>query len=462
LNELITKLSIKAKIILATTIVLGVIYSLFSLTFYQRVKIAYIGRLDARLESYVEKMREEVEEQYLERKFPSLPDLRNLRVEGLPNPSVRLFDSIGIVILPDSTLEDWPTKPWSEFAGNEYLFEERKTPHGRLRSVWAPVEANDRNQFAVQVAYPKKEVETSLALLQLLLLIGVPVALVISALSVYAIVSTAFRPLSDVIQAAERVTASNLRERLRLPRTRDEVFRLTSSFNVMMDRLESAFKVQKQFVADASHEIRTPLAIIRSELEYVQRHLSESSSNESLKAALEEVDRLKKLSDDLLLLAKLESSTTNLKSELIRIDEILTECVMRMKPVADRANIHLQFHISEAVELRGDEDELRVGFLNLIDNAIKYSHGGGIVAVTLSLSGRSVIVDIRDDGEGISVEDLPNIFKRFHRTEFSRSRQDGSGLGLAIVHRIVELHKGTLSVQSQPGKGSTFTVTLPK
>lgn len=456
------RLNIKAKIILATTIVLGLIFSVSSLTFYQQVKSAYLGRLDARLESYAEKLREEVEEQYLEKRFPYLPDIRSLRTEGLPDPRVRLFDSLGTMILSDSLLTDWPTKPWSDINVHEYLFEERQTPQGRFRTLWAPVEANDRNQFAVQVAYPLKDVEASLALLQLLLLIGVPVALGISAVAIYAIVSAAFRPLSDMIRAAERVSANNLSERLKLPRNRDEVFRLAASFNVMMERLESAFKGQKQFVADASHEIRTPLSIIRSELEYAQKNLSESSSHESLEAALEEVDRLKKLSDDLLLLAKLESLSISLKIQTVRIDEVLADCVTRMKPVADKAKVNLQLEICEAVEIKGDDDKLKSGVLNLIDNAVKYSKEGGTVTVTLSRNAGSVEVSIRDKGEGITAEDRQNIFKRFHRSESSRSRRDGSGLGLAIVHRIVELHNGTITVESQPGKGSTFTISLPE
>lgn len=453
-------LSIKTKIILATTLVFGIVFSGFSVVIYQRVKSAYVERLDARLEGQAEKIREEVEEQYLEKRFPNESDLRSLKTEGLPDPLIRLTDSVGSVIFGDSLLQSWPMKSWKEVEGHEFTFEERAIAQHRYRCLWAPVEANDRDQYAVQIAVSLREVEAGLALLQLLLIIGVPVALLIAAVAVYAIVTVAFQPLSAMVAATERISPLNLGERLGPPKTHDEVFKLAATFNTMMERIESAFKGQKQFVADASHEIRTPLTIIQSELEYAQKHFSELSSQESVEAALEEVDRLKKISDDLLLLAKLESPSMNLSIQSVRIDEVLTDCVKRMKPVADKRTVSLRLEICEALEIKGDEDKLRSGVLNLIDNAIKYSKEGGGVTVALSRSGKKVVVSVCDGGEGIGEADRLNIFERFHRSESSRLTH-GSGLGLAIVRRIVELHKGEISVESQPGKGSTFAISLP-
>jgi heavy metal sensor kinase len=456
------RFNIKAKIIVATTVVLGVIFSLFSLTFYQRVKGAYLGRLDAHLESHVEKLREEVEEQYVEKRFPNLADIQSIRTESLADPHVRLFDSAGTIILIDSLLLDWPMKPWSEINAHEYLFEDRVTTEGHFRTVWAPVEAADRNQFAVQVAYPLKDVEASLALLQLLLLIGIPLTLAISATAIYAIVSAAFHPLSDMVRAAEKVSANNLSERLKLPKGRDEVFRLAASFNVMLDRLESVFKSQKQFVADASHEIRTPLAIIRSELEFAQKSIADTESKESMEIALAEVDRLKRLSDDLLLLAKMDSPSVSTNIQIVRLDELLVDCVKAMKVSAEGRRISLQLNIEEAVELEADGDKLRSAMTNLIDNAVKFSPDGGTVTILERSRGDSFEIRVHNEGEGIAFSDLGNIFGRFHRAATSRSYHDGSGLGLAIVRKIIEFHKGSISVESEPGKGATFTVLLQR
>ncbi len=454
-------LTIKTKIILATTIVLGVVFSGFGYVVYQNAKRAYFGRLDARLESQAEKIREEVEEQYLEKRFPNIADLLSLKTEGLPNIHVRLMDSVGVIILNDTLFKNWESKQWNFVRGQEYSFEDRAIEGVRYRSLWGPVEAKDQDRYAVQIAVSIWEVETSLALLQLLFILGVPLALAISGIAVYAIVNTAFRPLSAMILAAEKVSANNLGERLSPPKSHDEVFMLTATFNSMMERIESAFKSQKQFVADASHEIRTPLSIIRSELEYTQKHPSDPTSQGSLEAALREVDRLKKISDDLLMLARLESASMNMNLHQVRIDELLTHCVVRMKPLADQAQVTLELEICEAIETRGDAEKLRSAIINLIDNAIKYSSKGDKVTVKLSSQNRAVEISIHDEGKGIPVEEQQNIFERFHRSESTRATRTGSGLGLAIVHRIVDLHNGSVSVVSKPEKGSVFTITIP-
>ena len=455
------RLSIKTKIVLFATLVLGIVLSGFSVVIYQNARSAYFGRLDARLEGQAEKIREEVEEQYLEKRFPNVPDLLRLRIEGLPNPHLRLMDSAGTAILDDSLFFRWPAKAWNLVKAQEFSFEERVVEKDRYRSLWAPVEANDLNRYAIQIAVSVKEVEASLALLQLLFVIGVPLALLISAAALFVTVTTAFRPLSAMIGAAEKVSASNLGERLSVPESKDEVFALVTTFNAMMERLEAAFKSQKQFVADASHEIRTPLTIIRSELEYAQKHPSEPTLQGSLEAALSEVDRLKRLSDDLLMLARLESPSTNLNIQPLRIDEVLTHCVVRMKPVADQAKVTLELEICEAIEIGGDTEKLTSGIVNLIDNAIKYSREGGKVTIRLSRCKGAVEISFQDEGKGIPVEEQQNIFKRFHRSESARTVRTGSGLGLAIVHRIVELHNFTISVVSRPEKGSVFTISIP-
>ena len=459
---MLKRLSIKARIILATTVVLSLVFAGFSVVIYQKAKSAYYGRLDAHLVEYAEKIRGEVEEQYYEKRFPDTTDFRDLKAEGLAGSFVRLTDEHGEVIFADSMLAGQGFKPWDAIKTGRFTFEDVAVGEDRYRSLWARVEVEDRDRYAMQVVVPLTEVEAAVQLLLLLFLLGVPIALAVSAGAVYGIVSTAFQPLSEMIRTADKISATNLSERVPLPKSHDEVFALTSTMNTMMERIEQAFKSQKQFIADASHEIRTPLAIMRSELEFAQKHLSESLSQESLEAALEEVDRLKRLSDDLLLLAKLESPAATLKDVPVRLDEVLADCVMRMKPVAEKENVGLQLEISEAIEIRGDEDRLKGAVLNLVDNAIKYSSAGGTVTITLSNDKRSVSVSVRDEGDGIAAEDQDKIFERFHRSESKRSRHDGNGLGLAIVRRIVELHNGTIAVVSQLGKGSTFTIEFPR
>jgi signal transduction histidine kinase len=455
-------LSIKARIILATTAVLGVVFVVFSLVIYQRARGAYYDRLDARLVGYTEKLRGEVEEQYYEKRLPDVTELRELKYEGLSGSYFRLSDQTGKSIYADSILAGEPQKPWTSIAPHQFTFEDNTIGSVRYRTLWARVEAGDQDRFSVQVAVPLTELEASLGLLQLLFLIGVPLALTISGLAVYAIVLAAFRPLSSMVRTSGRISASNLSERIPVPRNRDEVFTLAMTLNTMMERIEKAFRSQKQFVADASHEIRTPLSIMRSELEYAQRQAEGDSTKESLHAALEEVDRLKNLSDDLLLLAKLDSSSLTLNIAAVRMDELLADCVKKMKAIADIRNITLLLTVHDVVEIEADEEKLRSAMLNLVDNAIKYSREGGNVEIKTCANDRDVEVTVHDEGEGIAEEEIQNVFKRFHRSSTSQSRHDGSGLGLAIVRGIVELHGGTVTASSKPGEGSVFTVRIPK
>jgi signal transduction histidine kinase len=458
---LLNKFTIKARIILATTIVLGLVFASFSIVIYQKAKSAYFGRLDARLEGYAERIRGEVEEQYYEKRFPDAADFRDLKAEGLAGSFVRLLDQNGEVIFADSMLLGQAYKKWQAIKPGQFTLDNVAIANYHYRSLWARVEVEDRDQYSVQIVVPLTEVEVALRLLLLLFLLGVPVALTVSAGAVYGIVTIAFRPLSAMIRTAERISGSNLSERVPSPPSRDEVFALASTLNTMMERIEKAFKSQKQFIADASHEIRTPLAIIRSELEYAQKQIGEAASKESLDAALDEIDRLKKLSDDLLLLAKLDSTALARRFQPVRLDELLADCVKKMKPIADAKNVTLSLTVEEAVETEADEDKLRSAFLNLIDNAIKYSQDTGNVDIVTCSTENGVEVSVRDQGEGIEEEELKNIFERFHRAGSSRSRHDGSGLGLAIVQLIVGLHNGELTVESQPGKGSTFRIFLP-
>jgi len=454
-------LSIKARIILATTVVLAILFAGFGIVIYQGAKRAYIGRLDARLQGYAETFREEIEEQRNEKRFPTIKDFTDLKSKGMVASFVRLSDERGGVIFTDSLLAMDAPKPTESVGQDQFNFENVAVGGHRFRSLWSRIETEGPDRYSLQILLPLTEVEASLELLQLLFLIGVPIALIISAYAVYTIVVTSFKPFSTMVQSAEKISASNLRERIPLPRQNDEVFILASALNTMMERIELAFRSQKQFVADASHEIRTPLAIIRSELEYAQKQAAGMTSDESLKIALDEVDRLKKLSDDLLLLARLDSTSLGLKIQSVRVDELLADCVKRMKAVAETKRITLSLTIHGAVEIEADEDKLRTAILNLLDNAIKYSGEAGNVEIESRSVKSGIEVSVRDHGEGIPESEIAAVFERFHRTSSSRTRQDGSGLGLAIVRRILDLHNGTVAVRSTPGEGTTFSITLP-
>jgi signal transduction histidine kinase len=265
-------------------------------------------------------------------------------------------------------------------------------------------------------------------------------------------------------EAARQITAHHLEMRLDLPQAKDEVRRLGETLNEMMERLESAFQSQKQFVADASHEIRTPLAVIRTELELALHQSTDPLIQASIQSSLAEVDRMTHMTGQLLTLARLDSSASDLDLVPLRPDELLVECVQLSMALAAKKETQISVFVEEAIEISADREKLKSVIMNLLDNAIKYSPDGSRVGASLRVCGRpatAIKIVVEDNGPGIDEADLARIFKRFYRGVTARGEGGGSGLGLAIAQRIVELHHGTLSVCSETGVGTSFTVELP-
>jgi two-component system phosphate regulon sensor histidine kinase PhoR len=197
-------------------------------------------------------------------------------------------------------------------------------------------------------------------------------------------------------------------------------------------------------------------------LEFAERNAGKPAAEKSLHIALEELERLSRLTDGLLLLTRLESPGFSLKTRPVRLDELLVECVQNMKQAATQFKVALELHIDEAVELPADRDRLKGVVLNLLDNALHYSPAGGTIYLSVTTpSNDTVRIIVKDSGPGISPNDLPHIFKRFYRADTERARENGSGLGLAIAEQVVRLHNGQIMVESTFGAGSKFIVELP-
>jgi signal transduction histidine kinase len=307
------------------------------------------------------------------------------------------------------------------------------------------------------------DIEETMDRLRLLFLIAIPGSLLLAGCAAYFITRLAFRPMMNMVRTAERISAVSLDSRLELPAANDEVRQLGNALNEMIERIDKTVRGQRQFIADASHELRTPLTIIRGELESAARTARTSALKGSLSTSLAELERLSLMIRDLLLLAKLDAARVKLEITPVRLDELVVECVQASRGIAKKKGVKLKVFIEEAVEIPGDHEKLRSVIFNLLDNAIKYSERKSAVAVSLVLgqtAGMASVV-ISDHGIGIPQSEQAKIFSRFYRGAQPRSKTDGSGLGLAIALRFVELHRGSISVTSQEGKGSTFTVDLP-
>lgn len=269
------------------------------------------------------------------------------------------------------------------------------------------------------------------------------------------------RPLTHAAETAARISKSSLTERIHYEGADDEVGRMVSSINAMLDRLESAFGEQRRFTADASHELRTPLAVISGHVEMLREvEMDEPEREEELSLIADEVARMGRLVDDLLALARLESGARSARQPL-ELGSLLQETAARGRGLGER---HLIVCAEEDLWVDGDPDQLAQALLNLVVNAVAHTTTGGEIRLSaLAAAPDHAIIRVEDDGTGIRPEDLPRIFDRFYRAQGKRSTPGGgSGLGLAIAKRLVDLHDGTISAMNRPEGGAAFTITLPR
>lgn len=228
--------------------------------------------------------------------------------------------------------------------------------------------------------------------------------------------------------------------------------------------IKKSWERQKNFVADASHELRSPLAVMQTNLELVMGNKEETVESQTkwLENLQTENRRMAKLVNDLLLLARADSDQQLMDKKLFPLDETVKEAVASLKPVAARKNIQLELKQDDRIDFFGDEDRLKQLTVILIDNALKYTSSGGHAAVSLRKHDSHVELFVTDNGEGIDSKHLDKIFERFYRVDKARSRDcGGTGLGLSIADWIAKEHKGSITVSSTPGKGSTFKVQFP-
>ncbi|MBH0195642.1 MAG: histidine kinase, partial [Nitrospira sp.] len=242
-----------------------------------------------------------------------------------------------------------------------------------------------------------------------------------------------------------------------------EIGRLAGTFNNMIGRLDTSFRQIRQFTSDASHELRTPLTVMKGETELVLRRPRALEDYQSvLESNLEEIDRMTRIVEELLFLSRADMGEVKMESKPVLLETLVEDIHRQATVLGQDRNIEVVLGMVVPALVLGDELRLRELLLNLVENAIKYSHPGGKVEIGLVTVGQETILSVTDQGIGIGSDDHTKIFNRFFRTDGARAHtKKGTGLGLAICAWIVEFHKGRISVKSSVGQGSTFTVTLP-
>ncbi len=323
----------------------------------------------------------------------------------------------------------------------------------------------DQTRFDVSALASLDNVNAVLKRLLWMMLLAVPVTLLLAGFGGYLLSRRALSPVDDVTAAARSITLQNLSQRLSVPRTGDELQRLSEAWNETLARLDVAVKRLTQFTADASHELRSPIAVMRTTAEVaLRKERTPKEYRDALRQVSEEAERTSQLVEDLLTLARADAGLHAWPVTQVNLTALVEEEVEHADVLASAHGLSVNSNFPSApVLLDGNEAGLRRLLSVLVDNALRYTPPGGSVNLVARQDSDSVRIEVRDTGVGIAPEVIPHIFERFYRADESRSRDaGGSGLGLSIAKWIADRHDAKITVESAPGRGSTFIVLFPK
>jgi len=343
-------------------------------------------------------------------------------------------------------------------------FEDMQIEGHSLRFYSQRVVVNGK-AYTVQVASLMNEAYEAMQRFRLILLLAAPILLILASIGGYWLGTRALAPVDGISQTAQQISIENLEERLNVPQTGDQLQRLSETLNAMLSRLASSVRRMKQFTADASHELRAPVSLIRTTAEVAvqKRNRPAGEYLQALDEILEEAERTSQVVDSLMLLARADSGKEAVEAVPVDLCEIVRGASDQGEKLARTRGLHFSADVPKGpIWIQADADALRRALLILIDNAAKYTPAGGKIAVRCDARNGIAVASVSDTGMGIAKHDVAHIFDRFWRADKARSREHGgAGLGLSIAKWIVEMHHGSLDVESEPSKGSTFHLRVP-
>ena len=469
--------SIRFRLTLWYTLILMTIMAAFSILIYFSLKHSLVRSLDASIRSegewvagIIDMIDDEADdlEEFEEDLEDSLEDLLSEYTSGgRRSQYIQIRRGIGEVVYHSEQLDHVllaSREALQQAMDGKHTLETIIDPvEGTLRFMTLPVEGEDNEIYLVQVGASFRGIQRISRQLLFILLVSGAVAAVVSVLGGSFLAQKALKPVDEITKTAQKIEAENLSQRLEVPATEDELSRLATTLNEMIDRLERSFQQIRQFTADASHELRTPLTAMRGQTEVtLRRERSAEEYRQVLESNLEEAEWMSKIVENLLTLSRTDSGEIQLDVRPVQLGGLFQDACEECKSLAAAKNIEVFLDKIQEITIFGDEIRLRQMLLNLVDNAVKYTPDGGQIRLSLEVDGKSARIQVKDTGIGISKENLPYIFDRFFRADKARSREmGGSGLGLNIVQWIINAHHGTIDVTSKIGEGSCFTIYLP-
>ncbi|MBM4042316.1 MAG: HAMP domain-containing protein [Planctomycetes bacterium] len=460
-------MSLRAKLVLWYTAVFAVSGSLLCVTLYLLIAHALGAEADRFLEEEFQEVRQITRDllpQPAALKARIAAELRHARAFAY---FYRLHDPAAgrdLLAVAAKGLEEAATAcPAPAAPEPAYSWVEVGQPPKSLRVLSAALDPAASSRLMLQLGVHNRWLERRTAALRKYLAGTLFAAVLIAALGGWALASRSLRPIDRIAADLSRVESTTLDARLPVSASRDEVARLRQAINRMLDRLSAAFGRLQSFTADAAHELRTPLTALQLRLETaINRPRSEAEAREAINDALHQVAELSSLVENLLLLAQMDAEHELPAPVPVDLVDLLRRIEEPFALLAEEKNISLAIEANGPVTTIGDPVLLRRVFGNLLDNALRYTPAGGRVTARVACGPAGCVVTVSDTGVGIAPEAIGRVFDRFYRADESRSRADGgAGLGLSIAKRAVELHRGTIAIESTPGKGTTVTVRLP-
>jgi heavy metal sensor kinase len=322
----------------------------------------------------------------------------------------------------------------------------------------------DSNQKIVGVsllAHPIDVVVKSLQSLSVVMFLMSISMMILAIAGSYLLAGKALKPVSILSKELKNITSENLDKRLLNPKTGDEIEILSLSVNHLLDRLNQSFSRERQLIGDIAHELKTPLTILHGNLEVaLTKNREVKEYRQVITESLVDTNKIATTLRNILDLAWAESDNAKIKPDKIDLSSMLIEIKELASKLAADKQIVVRGSIKPNIQINGKQDKIYRCFLNLVDNAVKYTPNGGRISISLDQQNSFAITTIKDTGVGISQTDLPHIFDRFYRGSVT-DITIGSGLGLAIVKGIVYAHQGQIEVKSQAGVGTSVTVRLP-
>jgi heavy metal sensor kinase len=337
------------------------------------------------------------------------------------------------------------------------------TDQGRIRLTNTLISPSPGEHYLLQVGLRLEHFDAALNRFLALLLWSLAPAVVVAIVAGRYMAGRALAPLARLSAEARTIDVADLTQRLTVRGAGDELDELALAFNDTLARLEHAVGDMKQFSTALAHELRTPLAALRGEAELALTHAQSADDyRKGLATQLEELDRLARLITELLTLARAEAGDIVLRKQVVDLGALAQSVTQSLEPVARARGLSLYCEACRDVLVTGDAGWLERLLINLVDNAIAFTPTGGRVTIRISQTDRLARLDVEDTGIGLSSDTIAHIFDRFYQADPSRSaRGGGVGLGLSLARWIAQRHNASISVQSEPGKGSTFTVLLP-